>query len=137
MESPTYELQADLDHANNEIFKLKLEHAKLKLEFVNELNKSITALVKRKPADPYYMIGGQTHPTIPVTFAIEELLGMVDKYEEKPHRAFFGEDGNFIAWYSEQKEADLKQFGVTYMVMRLSDRLVKEYCLPDLPVRLS
>lgn len=137
MESPTYELQQDLEQAQGEILRLRLENAKLKLEFVNELNKSIRDLAARKPADPYYMIGGQTHPTIAVSFALEELIELVDKYEEKPHRAFFGDDGNFIAWYSEQKEADLKQFAVPYRIMHLSDRLIKENCYPELPVRLS
>lgn len=134
MESPTWELQEDLRLAREEKTALGVKYAAqvaaLKKQFVDELETAMSALRARRPADPHYRIGGQTHPTIAVSFALEELIALVDKYEEKPHRAFFGADGNFIAWYSGPKELDLKQMQVEYFIVNLSDRLVKENGFP-------
>lgn len=134
MESPTWELQEDLRLAREEKAALGVKYAAqvaaLKKQFVDELETAMSALRARRPADPYYMIGGQTHPTIAVSFALEELIALVDKYEEKPHRAFFGADGNFIAWYSAAKERDLKQMQVEHFIVNLSDRIVKENGFP-------
>lgn len=102
-------------------------------EFVVELEKALQAIYARKSADDNYYIGGQRHPTIAKSFVAEEITALIDKYEEKPHTAIYGEDGNFIDWYSERKAAELKAENIKFFTSNLSDRLVAERCHPTPP----
>lgn len=115
---------------DEEIWDLKVAHAqeiaKLKAGFVADAEAAIQALVKRKPADPYYMIGGQTHPTIATSFAVEELEYLMDKYEEKPHKAVYDQNGNFAFWYSKDTKQKVFDSAGDLTVHKLSDRIVKE-----------
>lgn len=115
---------------DEEIWDLKVAHAqeiaKLKAGFVADAEAAVQALVKRKPADPYYMIGGQTHPTIAKSFAIEELDYLIDKYEEKPHKAVYDQNGNFAFWYSKATKQKVFDSAGELTVHKLSDRTVKE-----------
>lgn len=96
-------------------------------EFAAELRKSIDSLRKRKPVDPHYMIGGQTHPTIAASFAFEELYAMLDKYEEKPYCGIFVE-GNFVEWANPESELRHAQMpgDHEYNVYKISVRTANE-----------
>lgn len=101
-------------------------------QFAAELQQAIDSLCARKPADPHYMIGGQTHPTIARSFAIEELVALLDKYEEKPYRGIFI-DGNFVEWANEESETRHAQGQSEYFVYGISVRTANEngWVLPD------
>ena len=94
-------------------------------QFANELQQAIHDLCARKPADPHYMIGGQTHPTIALSFAIEELVAMLDKYERKPYRGIFIE-GNFVEWANPESETRHAQGQSEYDVHAISVRTANE-----------
>jgi hypothetical protein len=115
---------------DEEIWDLKVAHAqeiaKLKAGFVVDIEAALLAIIKRKPADPYYMVGGQTHPTITKPFVAEELEYLLDKYEEKPHKAVYDQNGNFAFWYSKATKQKVFDSAGELTVHKLSDRTVKE-----------
>lgn len=119
-----------MEEQSTAIHKLIQAHeaaiAELKLAFVEDLNSALTAVGIRKPADPYHLVGGQTHPTITKEFVAEELEYLIDKYETKPYKAMYGEDGNFLAWSTLQKEIEYRRTGVLFTIHHLSARTVKE-----------
>lgn len=119
-----------MEEQSAEIYKLKQEHAAeiaaLKLAFVEDINSALTAVVIRKPSDPYHMVGGQTHPTITKEFVAEELVYLIEKYETKPHRAVYDENGNFAFWYTEANKQQVFDSLGKLKVHWLSARTVKE-----------
>jgi len=109
-------------------------YALLRDEFVKDLNSALDAINKRKPADPFYLVGGQTHPTITKEFVAEELVYLLDKYEEKPYKAVYDQNGNFAFWYSKATKQKVFDSDGGLTVHNLSLRTVKERGLA-LPVQ--
>lgn len=104
----------------------KEAYALMRDEFVRDINNALKAINERKPADPFYLVGGQTHPTITKEFVAEELVYLLDKYEEKPYRAVYDENGNFAFWYNEENKQEVFDSAGRLTVHRLSERLCKE-----------
>lgn len=108
------------------IEKHKEAYALMRDEFVRDINSALDAINNRKPADPYYLVGGQTHPTITKEFVAEELVYLLDKYEAKPFRAVYDENADFVFWYNEENKQQVFDSVGRLTVHHLSARTVKE-----------